>query len=88
MKISDNGQYCLHRITKAYLARLIREVRKIIEYTPLHLFDRNKINEKNLFVAKLTSNDEQADKLIAIRNAEKVADMFSDEHSELKTFFS
>jgi hypothetical protein len=57
MKVSENGLYCLHRITKAYLIRLMREVKKIIENTPLHSFVRSKTKEKDLFVAKLTSND-------------------------------
>jgi hypothetical protein len=57
MKVSENGMYCLHRITKAYLIRLMREVKKITEYTPLHSFTRSKTKEKDLFVAKLTSND-------------------------------
>jgi hypothetical protein len=57
MKVSDSGFYCLHRITKAYLIRLMREVKKITENTPLHSFTSSKEKEKELFVAKLTSND-------------------------------
>ena len=79
MKVSESGLYCLHRITKAYLIRLMREVKKITEYTPLHSFNRSKGREKDLFIAKLTSNDQQADKLTANLIAEKVAEVFSDE---------
>jgi len=57
MKVSESGLYCLHRICKAYLIRLMREVKKITEHSPLHSFTRSKEKEKDLFVAKLTSND-------------------------------
>lgn len=65
MKVSENGFYCLHRITKTYLIRLMREVKKITEYTPYHSFLRSKEKERGLFVAKLTSNDKKADNLKA-----------------------
>lgn len=56
----------------------MREVKKITEYTPLHSFSRSKARERDLFVAKLTSNDQQADKLTADLIAAKVAEVFSD----------
>ena len=65
MRVSDSGLYCLHRITKAYLIRLMREVKKITEYTPIHSFNKSYQREKDLFVAKLTSNDQKADNLTA-----------------------
>jgi hypothetical protein len=57
MRVSDSGIYCLHRITKAYLIRLMREVKKITEYKPLLLFSNSKKREKDVFVAKLISCD-------------------------------
>ena len=51
MKVSEYGIYCLHRITKAYLIRLMREVKKITEYNPLHRFIHSKMAEKNSFIA-------------------------------------
>ncbi len=77
MKVSESGLYCLHRITKAYLIRLMTEVKKITEFTPYYLFKRSKPKEQNLFVAKFTSNDKEIDKLTAIGIAGKVAEDIS-----------
>jgi hypothetical protein len=65
MKVSESGLHCLHRITRAYLIRLMQEVRKLSEYSPIHIFESSKNKEKELFIAKITSNDAKADKLKA-----------------------
>ncbi len=56
----------------------MNEVKIFTEYSPLHSFARSKMSEIDLFVAKLTSNDQQPDKLTADLIADKVAVVFSD----------
>jgi hypothetical protein len=62
MKVSESGLNCLHRIARTYLIRLMQEIRKLSEFTPINIFERSKDREKDLFIAKLTSNDIGADK--------------------------
>jgi hypothetical protein len=40
----------------------MQEIRKVSEFTPINIFERSKDREKELFIAKLTSNDFGADK--------------------------
>ena len=62
MKVSESGINCLHRIARIYLIRLMQEIRKISEFTPIHIFEQSKMREKELFIAKITSNNAKADK--------------------------
>jgi hypothetical protein len=62
----------------------MQEIKKITEHTPYHSFVRSKLKEKNLFVAKLTSNDQEADQLKAKSIAECVADELADIDGETK----
>jgi hypothetical protein len=62
MKVSESGINCLHRIARTYLIRLMQEIRKISEFTPIHIFEQSKMREKELFIAKITSNNAKADK--------------------------
>jgi hypothetical protein len=57
MKVSESGLHCLHRISRVYLIKLMQEVRKISEHTPLNIFKLSKSKQRDLFVAKITSND-------------------------------
>jgi hypothetical protein len=57
MKVSESGLHCLHRIARVYLIKLMQEVRKISEHTPLYIFEDSNLKQKNLFVAKITSNE-------------------------------
>ena len=88
MRVSERGLNCLHRITRTYLIRLMIEIKKITEHTPLHSFVRSKMLVKNLFVVKLTSYEYNADRLTAHVIANKVAEVFQEEKSNLKNYFT
>jgi len=60
--VSESGLHCLHRIARTYLIRLMQEMRKLAEFTPIHIFERSKIREKDLYIAKITSNNVREDK--------------------------
>jgi len=40
----------------------MQEIRKLAEFTPIHIFERSKIREKDLYIAKITSNNVREDK--------------------------
>ena len=68
-KVSEQGNYCLHKIAQTYIIRIMSEVIRLIEHAPLYSFIKTKEIERGIFIAKLTSNDTELD----IKSAEKTA---------------
>ena len=67
--VSENGSYCLHQIAQTYIIRIMQEVIRLTEHAPLLNLKKTKVIQRDLFIAKLTSNDKEMD----IKLAEKTA---------------
>jgi hypothetical protein len=59
--VSTSGIYSLHLIAQTYLIRIMQEIRKISEYAPYYTFIKNHKIQKELYIAKLTSNNQEMD---------------------------
>lgn len=100
LNVNDVGISSLHQITYTLISSIYIEIRKINESSPLINFEKTKEIEKKLFVAKLTSKDEDNDKTLAAKAAnnliriveEQVRDeqvlAFNNRIKEYKDFFS
>ena len=73
LKISENGTTCIHQITQTFVIRIMQEVRRISEWAPLITFEKEKSNQKEIFIANLTDNQEEMDKKLAERTSYDLA---------------
>jgi hypothetical protein len=71
-KVSELGAYCLHQITQTYITRIMQEVMRLTEHTPLFNFIKTRDVQKDLFIAKLTSNDKVMDIKLAERTGRHI----------------
>ena len=72
-KVSEQGNYCLHQIAQTYIIRIMQEVRRLTENAPILTFIKTKIVQRDLFIAKLTSNDKEMDIKLAERTGSHLA---------------
>ena len=72
-RVSEHGNYCLHQIAQTYIIRIMQEVRRLTEHAPLLTFIKTKDIQRELFVAKLTSNDKEMDIKLAERTGRHLA---------------
>jgi len=57
--VSEQGFYCLHQIAQTYIIRIMQEVARLEEHAPLLKFNKTKDAQRDLFIAKLTSDDNE-----------------------------
>jgi hypothetical protein len=57
LKVLETGVSCLHQITQTYIVRIMQEVIRLTEHAPLLTLKKTKDKQRELFIAKLTSND-------------------------------
>ena len=71
--VSEHGSYCLHQIAQTYIIRIMQEVIRLTEHAPLLTFIKTKDIQRDLFIAKLTSNDKEMDIKLAERTGRHLA---------------
>ncbi len=69
LNVSDYGIFILHQIAQALITCIYIEIVRVYEHAPLYNFEKTEAVERKLFVAKLTSKDDDRDKILAERAA-------------------
>jgi hypothetical protein len=72
-KVSEKGIYCLHQIAQTYIIRIMQEVIRLTEHAPLLNLKKTKVIQRDLFIAKLTSNDKEMDIKLAEKTGKDLA---------------
>ena len=55
--VSEQGIRCLNQIAQTYIVRITQEVTRLEEHAPLLTFNKSKDIQRDIFIAKLTSDD-------------------------------
>ena len=64
------------------IASAYYEIRRINEYAPLVNFEETKEIQKNIFISKLTSKDDETDKILGQKAAKDVIKVIHDREKE------
>jgi hypothetical protein len=57
--VSEQGCCCLHQIAQTYIIRIMQEVARLEDHAPLLTFNKSKGIQRDLFIAKVTSDDDK-----------------------------
>lgn len=79
LNVNDYGIFMLHQIAQALITCIYIEIIRIYEYAPLFNFEKTEATERKLFVAKLTSKDDERDKSLAERAANHLFKIIDEE---------